>query len=157
MGTCNYCFRRNHDREAFNREIEAFYLSYKKNPNHFLFVSLTWKPTNHGDPFFKFLWDFEKKFEQVIFFMVYVSWVYLQPRGDFQKASWANTEEISHLSITLDNISQFNDAYMERLCSIEKDLIQGCMDFTWVSGIVLTFKIHAFQKDTEMRRCLKNP
>ena len=46
----------------------------------------------------------------------------------------------------LDNISWFNDAYMERLYSLEKDLIQGCMDFTWVSGSVLILKIHAFQK-----------
>jgi hypothetical protein len=67
------------------------------------------------------------------------------PGGDFQKASWANTKEIFHLSITFDNIFQFYDAYMERLLSIEKDLIQGCMDFTWVGCTALIFKIHTFQ------------
>jgi hypothetical protein len=35
---------------------------------------------------------------------------------------------------------------MERLRLLEKDLIQGCMDFTWISSSALTFKIHAFQK-----------
>jgi hypothetical protein len=78
--------------------------------------------------------------------------VYLQPGGDFQKASWVNIEETFHLSITLDNISQFNDAYMERSSLLEKNLIQGCMDFTWVSGSDLTFKIHAFQKDSTSQR-----
>jgi hypothetical protein len=137
---------RHHDREATNRESEVFYSSYWINPNHFLCVPIMWKPANHGDPFFKSLRDYEKNYEQVILFVGYVSWVYLQLGGGFQKASWANTEEASHLSITLDNNSQFNDAYMEKLRSIEKDLIQECMDFIWAGGTTLTLKNSRFSK-----------
>jgi hypothetical protein len=44
---------------------------------------------------------------------------------------------------------------MERLHSLEKYLIQGCMDFTWISGSALIFKIHAFQKDSIGQRNVK--
>jgi hypothetical protein len=61
-------------------KLKLFIYLIKKNPNHFLCVSITWKPANHGDPFFKFLWDFGKKIEQVFLFVGYVPWVYLQPK-----------------------------------------------------------------------------
>jgi hypothetical protein len=77
-----------------------------------------------------------------------------QPWGGFQKASWASTKEASQLSITLDNKFQFNDAYMEKLLSLEKDFIQGCMDFTWAGGIALTFEICVFEKDTNGQKNL---
>jgi hypothetical protein len=62
-----------HNRKASNIEIEEFCESYKKNPNHFLSVPLMWKPTNHGNLFFKSLWDFDKNYEQVSLFVGYVS------------------------------------------------------------------------------------
>jgi hypothetical protein len=78
----------------------------------------------------------------------YVFWMYLQLGDNFQKASWMSTKEAFHLFISLDNNSQFNDAYSEKLWSIDKILIQGCMDFTWTSSTALTFIIHAFEKNT---------
>ena len=109
-------------------DIESYFDLYESKIHHFPLLPITWEDGLQGDNYFKTLWNYENKFEQVCLFVGFFFSTYLLPGGDYKLQSWAVTEEKSHLCISLDKNSRFFHDYMEKLESIEKELKEGCDD-----------------------------